>query len=307
HISLTPPAAPAPAAPPAAPAPAAPAAPPAAPAPAAPPAAPAPAAPPAAPAPVAPPIAPAPAAPPAAPAAPLEAPAAPPAAPAAPRQRREYHSRSCCGERGSRRRGTPGAPPDSARAGSAPPDIVPAGSTRPGSASPRSARSDSAPPDSAPPVPAPVSSAPLVAPKSTATSTGSAGCVRREAKEDTGNGTGGQLVRCSLADKCSRSPDTERGRIANLPCPPQSRCGLRQGDTRLKVDLMRSVLNRERPQKMGSSRMDHGRTSDVHDHANAVLSNPILLRGGQKRERLADALQTTEGSQEVKGKLPTSV
>ncbi|CAI7868916.1 unnamed protein product [Closterium sp. NIES-54] len=58
---------------------------------------------------------------------------------------------------------------------------------------------------------------------------------------------------------------------------------------------------------MGSSRMDHGRTSDVHDHANAALSNPILLWRGRKRERLADALRTTEGSQKVGGKLPTSV
>ncbi|CAI7732944.1 unnamed protein product [Closterium sp. NIES-54] len=70
---------------------------------------------------------------------------------------------------------------------------------------------------------------------------------------------------------------------------------------------MRSVLNRERPQKMGSSRMDHGRTSDVHDHANAALSNPILLWGGRKRERLADALRTSESPQKVGGKLTTSV
>ncbi|CAI7837555.1 unnamed protein product, partial [Closterium sp. NIES-54] len=302
-------------------------------APAIPPAAPsppvAPAAPPAAPAPAGPPVESAPpgtpAAPPATPAAP--APAAP--APAANRQRREYHSRSRCGERGSCRDGTPRAPPGAARAGSAPPDTVPSGATPPGSAPPVSA-----PPDSAPPI-----SAPRAAPESTATSTGSAGSTwdtpegagpwgggggerqcggerdgsttptrrTREAKKDTGNGTGGQLVRCSIADKSSRSPDTERERIANLPRPPQSGCGLRQGDTRLKVDLMRNVLNRERPQKMGSSRMDHGRTSDVHDHANAALSNPILLWGGRKRERLSDALQTTEGSQEVGGKLPALV
>ncbi|CAI7832973.1 unnamed protein product, partial [Closterium sp. NIES-53] len=297
----------APAAPPAALAPpVAPAAPPTAPA------APAPAAPPAAPAPAAPPVA-------------LAAPPAPPApaasAPAATRQRQEYHSRSRCGERGSRRNGTSRAPPDT----------VPSGATPPGSTRPVSAPPDSAPPVSAPPVSTPPVSAPRAAPESTATSTGSAGstwdtpegagpwggrgstrggpgarksgggggeAVRREAKEDRGNGTGGQLVRCSIADKSSRSPDTERGRIANLPRPPQSRCGLRQGDTRLKVDLMRSVLNRERPQKVGSSRMDHGGTSDIHDHANAALSNPILLRGGRKREHLADALQTSEGSQE---------
>ncbi|CAI7888908.1 unnamed protein product [Closterium sp. NIES-53] len=124
-----------------------PAAPPAAPARAPPPAAPAspvaPGAPPAPIAPAAPPAAPAPAAPLAAPVAPPEPPAAP--APAATRQRREYHSRSRCGERGSRHDGTPRAPPNSA------------------------------PPGSAPPVPAPPVSAPLAAPESTATSTGSAG------------------------------------------------------------------------------------------------------------------------------------
>ncbi|CAI7920285.1 unnamed protein product [Closterium sp. NIES-54] len=145
-----PPAAPATAAPPVAPVPPAPAAPPVAPAaPLAPPAALAPAAPPAAPAPAAPPAAPVPATPPAAPAPPA-APTAPPAAPAAPapaatRQRREYHSRSRCGEGGSCRDTTPRAPPDSVRAGSAPPDTVPSGSPPPGSARP-----DSAPPDSAP-------------------------------------------------------------------------------------------------------------------------------------------------------------
>ncbi|CAI7850656.1 unnamed protein product [Closterium sp. NIES-54] len=136
--------------------PVAPAAPPALPAPpgvlAAPPAAPAPAPPPAAPAPsVAPtapaaPSAPAPAPPPAVPVAPAApAPAPPPAVPAPPgapvapaappaaRQRREYHSRSRCGERGSRRNGTPRAPPDAARAGSAPPDTGLSVATPPGS------------------------------------------------------------------------------------------------------------------------------------------------------------------------------
>ncbi|CAI7877672.1 unnamed protein product [Closterium sp. NIES-54] len=162
----TPPAAPTPVAPPAAPAPAAP---PAAPAPAAPPAAPAPAAPPAAPAPAAPPAAQAPAAPPAA-QAPASPPVAPPAAPVARRQRRAYHSRSRCGERGSRRNGTPREPLDSERVGSAPHDAIP-----PSSAPLGSTRSGSAPPGSAPPVPAPAVSTPLAAPDSTATSTGSAG------------------------------------------------------------------------------------------------------------------------------------
>ncbi|CAI7856074.1 unnamed protein product [Closterium sp. NIES-54] len=58
---------------------------------------------------------------------------------------------------------------------------------------------------------------------------------------------------------------------------------------------------------MGGSRMDHGRTSDVHDHADAALSNPILLWRGRKREGLADALCTTEGSQRGRGKLSASV
>ncbi|CAI7742781.1 unnamed protein product, partial [Closterium sp. NIES-54] len=58
---------------------------------------------------------------------------------------------------------------------------------------------------------------------------------------------------------------------------------------------------------MGGSRMDHGRTSDVHDHANAALSNPILLWRGRKREGVADALCTTEGSQTGRGKLSASV
>ncbi|CAI7756956.1 unnamed protein product [Closterium sp. NIES-54] len=58
----------------------------------------------------------------------------------------------------------------------------------------------------------------------------------------------------------------------------------------MKVDLMRRVLNRERPQKMGSSRMGHGHTSDIHDHANAALSNPILL---DQHPQTPSALRTT--------------
>ncbi|CAI7827590.1 unnamed protein product [Closterium sp. NIES-53] len=48
--------------------------------------------------------------------------------------------------------------------------------------------------------------------------------------------------------------------------------------------------------------MDHGRTSDVHDHANVALSNPILLWRCRKREGrgLATALlllaRTTTGT-----------
>ncbi|CAI7841097.1 unnamed protein product [Closterium sp. NIES-54] len=34
---------------------------------------------------------------------------------------------------------------------------------------------------------------------------------------------------------------------------------------------------------MGGSRMHHRRTSDVHDHANAALCNPILLRAAPLR------------------------
>ncbi|CAI7861593.1 unnamed protein product, partial [Closterium sp. NIES-54] len=70
----------------------------------------------------------------------------------------------------------------------------------------------------------------------------------------------------------------ERRRIANLPRPQQGWGGLRTGDSGVEVDLMRRVLDRKRPQKMGGSRMHHGRTSDVHDHATAALCNPILLR-----------------------------
>ncbi|CAI7874930.1 unnamed protein product [Closterium sp. NIES-53] len=65
-------------------------------------------------------------------------------------------------------------------------------------------------------------------------------------------------------------------------------------DTGPEVELMRSVLDRKRPQKMGSSRMDHGGTSNLRNQANATLSNPILLRRGRKHERLADALVSTE-------------
>ncbi|CAI7830675.1 unnamed protein product, partial [Closterium sp. NIES-54] len=70
---------------------------------------------------------------------------------------------------------------------------------------------------------------------------------------------------------------------------------------------MRRVPHRKRPQKMGSSRMHHRRTSDVHDHANAALSNPILLRGVRKREGLTDASCETVGAQKARGKLSASV
>ncbi|CAI7903632.1 unnamed protein product [Closterium sp. NIES-53] len=74
-----------------------------------------------------------------------------------------------------------------------------------------------------------------------------------------------------------------------------------------EVEQMRCVLDRKRPQKMGSSRMDHGGTSNLHDQANAMLSNPILLRKGQKRERLADALVSTELRKEVRRELTALV
>ncbi|CAI7750948.1 unnamed protein product [Closterium sp. NIES-53] len=77
--------------------------------------------------------------------------------------------------------------------------------------------------------------------------------VRREAKEDARDRTGGQLVRRQVADKRPRSPDPKRRRIANLPRPPQGGGGLWHGDPGLKVELMRCVLNRKRPQKMGGS------------------------------------------------------
>ncbi|CAI7850430.1 unnamed protein product, partial [Closterium sp. NIES-53] len=104
-------------------------------------------------------------------------------------------------------------------------------------------------------------------------------------EEDAGNSTGGELVRRRIADKSSRSPDPETRRIANLPRPQQCRRSLRQGDTGPKVELMRSVPNRKRPQKVGGSRMDQGGTGDLHDQANAALRNPILLWRGRKREQ----------------------
>ncbi|CAI7808353.1 unnamed protein product [Closterium sp. NIES-53] len=82
---------------------------------------------------------------------------------------------------------------------------------------------------------------------------------------------------------------------------------IRSGDTGPEVELMRSILDRKRPQKMGGSRMDQGGTSDLHDQANAALSDPILLRRGRKRESLADAVLRTVGCQEVRGELTTSV
>ncbi|CAI5968796.1 unnamed protein product [Closterium sp. NIES-64] len=53
--------------------------------------------------------------------------------------------------------------------------------------------------------------------------------------------------------------------------------------------------------------MHHGRTSDIHDHANAALSNPILLWSVRKREGLADTPCTTVVSQKARGELSASV
>ncbi|CAI7734315.1 unnamed protein product [Closterium sp. NIES-54] len=49
---------------------------------------------------------------------------------------------------------------------------------------------------------------------------------------------------------------------------------------------------------MGGSRMHHRRTSDVHDHANAALCNPILLRCKDQSPHRADAASTTHGAAE---------
>ncbi|CAI7816183.1 unnamed protein product [Closterium sp. NIES-54] len=57
------------------------------------------------------------------------------------------------------------------------------------------------------------------------------------------------------------SKEERRGRGRGRACGR----GLWQGDTGPEVELMRSVSDRKRPQKMGSSRMDHGGTSDLHD------------------------------------------
>ncbi|CAI7868558.1 unnamed protein product, partial [Closterium sp. NIES-53] len=129
----------------------------------------------------------------------------------------------------------------------------------------------------------------------------------KTAKEDTRHSAGGELVRSGIADKGTSTPDPETRRIANLRRPQQSGRGLRSGDMGPEVELMRSILDRKRPQKMGGSRMDQGGTSDLHDQANAALSNPILLRRGRKRESLADVVLRTVGCQEVRGELTTSV
>ncbi|CAI7783050.1 unnamed protein product [Closterium sp. NIES-54] len=86
-----------------------------------------------------------------------------------------------------------------------------------------------------------------------------------KAKEDEGNSAGGELVLGGIANKGTRTPDPEHRRIANLPRPTQCRRGLREGDTGPDVELMHSVPHQKRPPKMGSSRMDHGGTSDLHD------------------------------------------
>ncbi|CAI7834614.1 unnamed protein product, partial [Closterium sp. NIES-53] len=134
-------------------------------------------------------------------------PAAPPA-PAARLQRRENHSRSSCGESGSRQDEAPGESPGTVPAGpapsvsappsSAPPRVAPPGPAPPGVAPPDPAPPGVAPPDSAPlgsapqvvvpsgsipqgvaptrsapPESAPPGSAPAAAPESPATSTGS--------------------------------------------------------------------------------------------------------------------------------------
>ncbi|CAI7801348.1 unnamed protein product, partial [Closterium sp. NIES-54] len=111
--------------------------------------------------------------------------------------------------------------------------------------------------------------------------------VRDKAKEDARNGARGELVRCGITVKGTSTPDPETRRVANLPRPQQCGRGLWQGDTGPKVELMRGIPDRKRPQKMGGSRMDHGGTSDLHENggqpqtANAALSNPILLRRGR--------------------------
>ncbi|CAI7914639.1 unnamed protein product [Closterium sp. NIES-54] len=58
---------------------------------------------------------------------------------------------------------------------------------------------------------------------------------------------------------------------------------------------------------MRSCRMYHGGAINLHDQANATLGNPILLWGGQKHERLGDAIRTTKVIKEMGGKLTASV
>ncbi|CAI7912072.1 unnamed protein product [Closterium sp. NIES-54] len=70
---------------------------------------------------------------------------------------------------------------------------------------------------------------------------------------------------------------------------------------------MRGVSDRKRPQKIWSSRMDHGGARNLHNQANAALSDPILLWRGRKRERLGDALLTTKVLKVTRGKLTCMV
>ncbi|CAI7772467.1 unnamed protein product [Closterium sp. NIES-53] len=70
---------------------------------------------------------------------------------------------------------------------------------------------------------------------------------------------------------------------------------------------MCDVSDRKRPQKIWSSRMDHGGASNLHNQANAALTDPILLWRGRKRERLGDALLTTKVLKETRGKLTCMV
>ncbi|CAI7915311.1 unnamed protein product, partial [Closterium sp. NIES-53] len=80
---------------------------------------------------------------------------------------------------------------------------------------------------------------------------------------DKRHSSGGELVRSGIADKGTSTPDPKTRRITNLPGPQQCGRGLRSGDTGPEVELMRSVLDCKRPQKMGGSCMDQGGTSDL--------------------------------------------
>ncbi|CAI7782313.1 unnamed protein product, partial [Closterium sp. NIES-54] len=128
-----------------------------------------------------------------------------------------------------------------------------------------------------------------------------------EAQEGAAESARRELARGGITNKRERAPYLKHRRIANLSHPLECGRGPWQRDTWPEVEMMRGVSDRKRPQKMGSNRIDHGGTSNLHDQANATLSNPILLWRGRKRERLDDALVSTELRKEAGRELTTPV
>ncbi|CAI7906910.1 unnamed protein product [Closterium sp. NIES-54] len=71
--------------------------------------------------------------------------------------------------------------------------------------------------------------------------------------------------------------------------------------------LVSGIPSRVGLQKMGRMGVNHRDAHDPHDQAYAVLNNPILLWGLQKRPGLADALLATESSENARAKLTPAV